>query len=329
VSGRIEGDATTIASKQPGRLRALEVREGDAVRAGQVVARLDDAMLRARLAQAVATRDVARAELTRVKAELVVPRRQVSLELTVAQAALENARAALEQARAAAAQAGREQQRIAGLAEKGSLDRATLERADLALETAHHELRRASAARLQAEQGVANARLGPERVHAKETAIAWAEANLRLADAALQEAEAAVDDLTLVSPTSGTVTSRFVSAGEVVSAGAPLIEIVDLDRLYLKAYLPETDVGKARLGLPARIVIDAFPDAFFAAEVRYISARAEFTPKEVQTPDERVKLVYAVKLYVRDNRERKLTPGLSADAVIRWRADAAWALPRW
>ena len=87
----------------------------------------------------------------------------------------------------------------------------------------------------------------------------------------------------------------------------------DLDQLYLKVYVPEAQIGKLRLELPARIYTDAFPDEPFAATVRYLASRAEFTPKEVQTPDERVKLVFAVKLYPDKNPEHRLTPGLPAE----------------
>jgi len=115
----------------------------------------------------------------------------------------------------------------------------------------------------------------------------------------------------------------------VVNAGMPLLELVDLDRLYLKVYVPEKDIGKVRRGLPARIHADAFPNEPFDATVRYIASRAEFTPKEVQTPDERTKLVYEVRLYLERNPDHRLTPGLPADAIIRWKEDVAWAAPRW
>lgn len=114
-----------------------------------------------------------------------------------------------------------------------------------------------------------------------------------------------------------------------MAAGAPLLELVDLDHLYLKVYVPEVQIGKLRLDLPARIYTDAFPDQPFEATVRYIASKAEFTPKEVQTPDERVKLIYPVKLYLTANPDHRLTPGLPADAVIRWREDVAWVKPRW
>jgi HlyD family secretion protein len=110
-----------------------------------------------------------------------------------------------------------------------------------------------------------------------------------------------------LSPTAHDHTPK-VDTGEVVVAGAPLLELVDLDHLYLKVYVPEVQIGKLRLDLPARIYTDAFPDQPFDATVRYIASKAEFTPKEVQTPDERVKLIYAVKLYLTANSDHRWTP---------------------
>ena len=145
----------------------------------------------------------------------------------------------------------------------------------------------------------------------------------------MAEAQSAMDDLTIHAPATGVITTRIVDSGEVIAAGSPLFDIVNLDRLYLKVYIAEKEIGKVRLGLSARVYTDAFADKSFPATLRYIASRAEFTPKEVQTPDERVKLVYAVKLYLDQNPEHCLTPGLPADAMIRWQEDAPWAKPRW
>ena len=149
------------------------------------------------------------------------------------------------------------------------------------------------------------------------------------ANAQLAEANSILDDLTIIAPSDGTLTARYADLGEVVNSGSPLFELVDLNRLYLEVFIPEKEIGKVRLGLSARIYTDAFPDQPFPAHVRYIASRAEFTPKEIQTPDERVKLVYAVRLYLENNPEHRLTPGLPADAIIRWQEDVAWAKPRW
>jgi HlyD family secretion protein len=187
-------------------------------------------------------------------------------------------------------------------------------------------LRESEAAREQADAGVGRA----------AAALAQARATLTQADSARDEAEAALAeaesvraDLTIAAPSPGVVMTRLVEAGEVVAAGTPLLDLVDLDRLYLKVFVAETQIGKVRLGLPARIHTDAFPEQSFPATVRHIASRAEFTPKEVQTREERVKLVYPVKLYLERNPDHRLTPGLPADAVIRWREDVEWEKPRW
>jgi len=156
-----------------------------------------------------------------------------------------------------------------------------------------------------------------------------AKAECEVAKAALVEVQSVLSDLTIRAPARGVITTRIADKGEVVAAGSPLFDIVDLDRLYLKVYVPENQIGKVRLGLPARVYTDAFPNKPFPAMVRYIASQAEFTPKEVQTPDERVKLVYAVKLYLDENPEHRLTPGLPADAIIRWQEGVPWAKPRW
>ena len=98
-----------------------------------------------------------------------------------------------------------------------------------------------------------------------------------------------MDDLIITAPTAGTIVSRFVDTGEVVNAGTPLLDLVNLDRLYLQVYIPEPLIGRIRLGLPAQVYTDAYPDQPFDATVRYIASEAEFTPKEVQTKDERIK----------------------------------------
>jgi HlyD family secretion protein len=187
-------------------------------------------------------------------------------------------------------------------------------------------LRQAEAATAQAEASVGRVAATVAQAQAAQAQAAGARDQ---SEAGLVEARSVREDLTIVAPSAGIVTARLVEPGEVVAAGTPLLDLVDLDRLYLKVFVPEVQIGKLRLGLPARIHTDAFPDRPFPAVVRYIAARAEFTPKEVQTPDERVKLVYAVKLFLEANPEHRLTPGLPADAVIRWKEGVAWQPPRW
>ena len=329
ANGRIEGDAVIIASKTAGRIAELSVREGDSVRQGQILARIDDGIARARLAQALADIDAARARVEAARAALALLRREVPHAIASGEAAVAASRTEVAQAEASRAQDARDLERAKRLEADKFVGPQFVERAELALKT-HQEQRAAALAGLErARQALNDARLGPQRISVSEAELAAAQGVLATSEGKRDEAQSALDDLTLASPAAGVVTSRFANGGEVVTAGAPIFELVDLDRLYLKLFVPEREIGKVRRGLAAQIYSDAFPDQPFAATVRYIGSRAEFTPKEVQTPDERVKLTYEVRLYLDRNPGHKLTPGLPADAMIRWKEDAVWARPRW
>lgn len=341
-------------------------------------ARASVASAEAALAQAHARAAQARAALTAVEARLSgagtaleVLREETTIAVDTAQARVEHAQATVVKAEAAEQQARREAERMRWLFARELVDRQRSEQTDLAWTAARSELIFAQSALLQAERGLADARLGPGRVKSKEDEVRALEADrvhaaagIREAEAAGEQARAGVDraraqfgqaraaltaasgareqaqaalveaqsvhgDLTISSPTAGVVMTRLVDNGEVVAAGAPLLDLVDLDRLFLKVFVPEAQIGKLRLDLPARVYADAFPDHGFPATVRYIASQAEFTPKEVQTADERVKLVYPVKLYLEANPDHRLTPGLPADAVIRWKDSVPWQKPRW
>ncbi len=329
ANGRIEGDRNTVAPRFAGRVVELLAREGDTLKRGQPVARLQDDVASARVAQARAALAAAAAGSAAARKGLDLLKRRVPLRIDTAEADVAHAEAAVAAAKARAHQARKDARRFARLVEKGGVDRLRADQAQTAWEVAQADLATAMAALTQARKRLAEARLGEREIATREADVAAAEAKRQRAEAALDEAQAALDDLTLRAPADGVVTTRIVEPGEVVAPGAPLLSSVDLDRLYLKVYVPERRIGKLRLGLEARIYTDAFPRRPFAAHVREIASRAQFTPKEVQTPDERVKLVYAVKLYLDENPDHRLTPGLPADAVIRWRDGVAWTRPRW
>lgn len=163
----------------------------------------------------------------------------------------------------------------------------------------------------QREQGRAVAR----QVEIARAGLETARAQAKGADAARDELRTSLDEARVYAPVSGVIVSRVVNPGEVVQAGSPLLVVVDLQVLWLKVFIPEPEIGKLRLGAEARVSVDGFPDRLFAATLMEISQRAEFTPKDVQTRDERVKQVFAVKLAV-DNRGGELKPGMPADAQI-------------
>jgi len=266
ANGRIEGDHYSVASKFPGRIAELKAREGDAVDKGQVLVRLDDT--------------------------------QISAKVTQAEKGVIAANAQCSAAEASEQQSRRDKKRLQNL------------------------LKSQTASQQEAERTTLAWRVDKDRLVA-------AKAQCGAAKAALQEMQSIQDDLTIRAPAKGVITTRMADEGEVVAAGSPLFDIVDLDRLYLKVYIPEKAIGKVRLGLAAQVYTDAFPEKPFAATVRYIASQAEFTPKEVQTPDERVKLVYAVKLYLNENPDHRLSPGLPADTVIRWQEGVEWVNPAW
>lgn len=329
ANGRIEGDRYEVAGKLAGKVMELLAREGDWVTRGQVLVRLDDSQVRARVDQAQQAVVAMEAQVQAGRQDLEVLRREVPLQVETAEAGVALARSQMATARVNAEQTGRDASRYRRLAENGTVPRQREEQMQQAWLVARNQVTSAGQEVQRAEKLLGQARLGQRRIQAKAEAVAALEAQLGQARAALAEAGSVLADLTISAPADGVISQRLVDLGEVVAAGAPLLEIVDLDRLYHKVYLPEKEIGKVRLGLPARIHTDAFPGEPFAATVRYIASQAEFTPKEVQTADERVKLVYAVRLYLDQNPQHRATPGLPADAVIRWREDAPWANPRW
>ena len=329
ANGRIEGDHVTVASKFPGRIAQIMVREGDTVRAGQILASLDDAQITARVDQAAAAVATLDAQIAAATTALAVLRRELPLAVSGASAGLARANADIAKADAAHLQDARDAERARDLRAKGLVPQQNAERAELAATAAQAAHDSARSGVVEAQNRLSQAQLGADRIAAKEAELVAMKAQREQAVAGLAEARSVVTDLTLKAPSPGVVLTRFRQAGEVVSAGSPILDLVDLDQLYLKVYVPEVQLGKLRLNLPARIYTDAFPETPFEATVTYISSRAEFTPKEVQTPDERVKLTYAVKLTLTSNPEHRLTPGLPADAVIRWQDSAEWVKPKW
>ncbi|WP_372894777.1 HlyD family secretion protein [Stieleria sp.] len=357
ANGRTEGDHIAIASKYAGRVSEVLAREGENVAADATLIQIDDKQLQAKLNQAthgvavanailqgaIANANAVAAEVRAAKTSLALLKKQVPLGIETAEAELQQALAVSATADSNEGYKRSEHQRAQKLLSSKAISVEEADQRLLAWTMAQNELTTAAAARITAEKRLAEAKLGADRIKEKEDAVAALEAmhakslaHIEECDARRSEAEATVaeaqstlDDLTITAPATGTILSRFVDQGEVVNAGTPLLDLVNLDRLYLQVYVPEPLIGRVRLGLPAKVYTDAYPDQPFDATVRYIASEAEFTPKQVQTRDERVKLVYAVRLYFNENPDHRLTPGLPADAVIRWKEETPWMPPRW
>jgi len=156
---------------------------------------------------------------------------------------------------------------------------------------------------------------------ARREEIAVAEANVKQARESLGLSRITLDNATLLAPTAGVITVRQAEIGEVVSPGTPVATLADMDHLWLRAYVPETDLGKIRWGQAATVRTDTYPSKTYKGRISFISPQAEFTPKSVQTFQERVTLVYRIKIDV-ENPNHELKPGMPADAEIDLNANA-------
>jgi HlyD family secretion protein len=291
VSGTVEATDARLGFDAQGRIEAIGVREGDEVVAGQELARLAAAELEARRAQAAAGVAAAEAELR----ELLEGARPQ--EVAQAREAVAAAREELEERR-------REHRRTAVLLEGGAVAREELDRSATAVAVAGSRV-------AQAEEQLALVRAGPrrERIEAQEARLAEARAALAGLDARLAEA-------TLEAPFAGRVSVKHRSEGETVAPGAPVVTLQDLSDRWVRVYVPEDRLGAVHLGQAARIASDTFSGRSYAGEVSFLSSEAEFTPKNVQTPEERVRLVYALKVRVTGDPEGELKPGMPVDVVI-------------
>jgi HlyD family secretion protein len=293
VSGHAEATETRIAPDAGGRVLALTVKEGDAVAVGQVLLTLD-------------TRDVELA-LTRARAEQAGAEAQ--LRLVMAGARQEDLRQAESQIASARAE-------VAAI-------RAELEAADQDLTRFESLLATNSGSRKQRDDAATRRDVARERVRSAEARVRTAPrqeeidaARARVSAAAAQLAtlQKARADGTLASPVAGVVTEKLIEVGEVIAPRAPALVIVDLDRAWADVFVPEPAVPRITLGQAATVFTDA-GGAGLPGTVAYISPKAEFTPRNVQTAEERSKLVYRIRITV-DNRAGVLKQGMPVEAEI-------------
>jgi HlyD family secretion protein len=142
----------------------------------------------------------------------------------------------------------------------------------------------------------------------------------------LKEVEVYFRETKIYAPADGVILSRVAEEGEVVNPGQVIYTMVDLNKLYIKVYIPEPELGKVKLGQQARVYVDAYPDRYFNGTLTRVYEKAEFTPKNVETKDERVKLVFGAEVSV-ENPEGLLKPGMPADVVLKVDPKAEWIRP--
>jgi HlyD family secretion protein len=287
ASGTIETVEVHVAAKVSGELLELDVEEGTRVKQGDKLAVVDHATLDIQLRQAEAGVRQAEAQL----ALLVKGARSEDIR---------QAEAALKQAEAALTVAEDDARRMRALAKTGSVTTKQAEDAEARLTVATAQRNAAAKVRTLVR---------PEEIQAAEARLAQAQASADLL-------RKTIADCTITAPAGGIVTHKAVEPGELVVQGATLVTLAELDSVYVMIYVTEKELGRVKLGGPAEVKIDSFPDKVFEGTITYISSEAEFTPKNIQTKEDRVKLVFGVKVEI-ENREGFLKPGLPADAVIR------------
>jgi HlyD family secretion protein len=302
ASGYVEATEVRVGPQVGGRVLEVAVEEGDRVAAGAVIARLDTADIELALRRAEAERDQASAQLRLLQAGAR------SEDVRQARAQAESARADVSAAESELQSATADLQRFEALLQANSGSRK--QRDDAATRKSVAEARVAAAeGRLRAaSETVAKLRAG-----SRPEEIASARARVAAANAQIAQMEKSKADAVLVSPVSGIVTLKMVRAGEMVARGTPVVTITDLDHPWANVYVDEPMVPNLRLGQTVTLVTDA--GQRLAGEITYISPKAEFTPRNVQTAEERSKLVYRIKVTV-DNREGILKSGMPVEAEI-------------
>jgi HlyD family secretion protein len=281
LSGNIEAHQSVLGFKTvQSRIVELPFNEGQWVKAGTLISRLDDSDYRQQMVMA--------------ETALVVQRRQLAAaeqNLAAAKKTVESDAADLELAQV-------EFSRTTGLTRIGAASVEARDQANAVLKKANAAIERDRALEAAAERQV-------------ELAMA----NIRNAEAALKLAKIVLDYTVLAAPFDGVITVRQAELGEIMVPGAPVVTLADLDHIWLRAYINETDLGKIRLDQSAVVTTDTYPGKTYSGRVSFISSSAEFTPKSVETHAERVTLVYRIKIDI-DNPTHELVPGMPADAVL-------------
>lgn len=353
ASGTIEATDVDVSFQIAGRVAEVLVDEGQAVKTGDLVARLAaedlveavrqiEASLEAVISQArqqqstielrrgIIESQIAQAQSQAEAAGFTVERLREGLrpeEIRVAEAELAQAEASLAQRQS-------EYERVSALFKEGILPKQQLDTALTALRTAE-TAREAARARLElakegsrrediaeaearlkaAQAAVGVAEAGRREIDVQRQALEAAQARERELRAQLEVAKTQLSRAEIRSPLDGVVLTRNVESGEVVSPGTPVVTIANIEDLWMNVYVPENQTGLVRLGQAVRVNVDSFPGVGFAGKVVFISAESEFTPKTILTQEERIKLVYRVKVSL-ENEDQRLKPGMPADAAI-------------
>ncbi len=288
--GNVDIREVELAFRQPGRLQRVHVDEGDRIKAGDLLAELDDQPLREALARADAEVQAAQAELEKLR------RGSRTQEVRRGEAQVAQAQAALELARA-------EHQRQSALKTRGMTSQQALDAATTAR-------REAEAALAAAQQSLSLLREG-----SRSEDVAAGEARLTSATAARAQAQTALDDARLLAPSDGTIMARVREPGSLLSGPATVLTLSLTEPVYVRAYVAETQLARVAPGTKVWVRSDS-SDRHYEAQVGFVSPRAEFTPKSVETPELRTDLVYRLRIVVADT-DGRLLQGMPVTVHLR------------
>lgn len=307
ANGRIEATEIDIAALTPGRIDEITAAEGDFVRKGDVLVQMDVVQLNAQRRQAEA--QLKRAEIGVQTAGSLVAQ---------AEAQKRAAEAAVDQAQAVADAAAQRYARSARLAASDNISQQVLDD-DLARD------RQGKAGLASAQASLAAARAG---VGNAEAQVVDAEAAIEAAKASIDAIAASIEDATLTAPRDGRIQYLVAQEGEIVGSGGRILSLVDLGDVYMTVFLPTTQAGRVQVGAEVRLVMDAAPDFTIPATVSYVADVAQFTPKTVETADEREKLMFRIRARVDPELLIRhidyVKTGLPGMAYIRLDPDAEW-----
>jgi HlyD family secretion protein len=306
-NGRIEATEVDIATKLPGRVLDELVDEGDLVTAGQVVAHMNVDVLTAQLNEARAQRDVAKSNADAARSVLA----QRESEKAAAESRLAQREASLK---LAASKFARRQ----ALVKKGGASQEELETEESDFHSAEAAVSSAKADVAAADAAIATAKA---QIIAAESSIAYAVATI-------ERVQADIDDSTLKSPRDGRVQYRVAQPGEVLSAGGKVLNLVGIADVYMTFFLPTDWAGRASVGAETRLVFDAAPQFVIPAKVTFVADVAQFTPKTVETAEERQKLTFRVKAHISPELLKKqirhVKTGLPGVAYVQLDPQAPW-----
>lgn len=306
-NGRIEATEIDIASKTAGRIQKILVREGDFVTQGQVLARMDTAQLEAQLRQAKA--QLRRAIVSVDTAKSLVTQREAEKKAAAAVVAQRNAE--LDTAE-------RKLQRSTQLIRTNAVPQQQLDDDRAATEGATAAVAAAEAQRAASEAAIS----------AAEAQVIDAEAAIDAAKATIESIEADINDSTLQAPRDGRVQFRVAQPGEVLAAGGRVLNLVDLGDVYMTFFLPTAQAGRVAIGADVRIVLDAAPQWVLPAKASFVANVAQFTPKTVETEEERQKLMFRIRAHLSPDLLRRyieqVKTGLPGRAFVRIDSNTEW-----